>query len=134
MTTQAPDFRPRILMVEDHWLVAMEAARMLGETGCEVVGPYATVRDAAPHARDADLDAAILDVNLGDETSLPVAEILKGRGIPFALATGYHASQVPSDFQAVLCLDKPVDNAMVKRFLVSIGLAQAQSGFWNRVA
>ena len=31
----------------------------------------------------------LLDLNLGKQTSLPVAKVLADKGIPFALATGY---------------------------------------------
>ena len=52
--------RRRILVVEDHWLVAMEATRMLEDHDCEVVGPFGTVSDASPSAIGAELDGAIL--------------------------------------------------------------------------
>ena len=35
------------------------------------------------------VDAAILDINLGNETSFPVAHALQERGIPFVFITGY---------------------------------------------
>jgi hypothetical protein len=35
------------------------------------------------------IDAAILDVNLNDLRSYPVAEQLERRGVPFVFATGY---------------------------------------------
>ena len=112
----------RILVVEDHWLVAMEATRMLEDQDCEVVGPFSTVSDASPSALDAELEGAILDVELGDETSLALAEMLRERDIPFAFATGYDAAHLPEGFQAGAHLDKPYSAEMVRRFLAGIGL------------
>ena len=43
----------------------------------------------SPLARDADIDAAILDVNLDGQESFPAAEILLERNIPFVFASGY---------------------------------------------
>jgi hypothetical protein len=31
----------------------------------------------------------VLDVNLNEQRSFPVADLLRGRGIPFLFATGY---------------------------------------------
>ena len=35
------------------------------------------------------MDAAILDINLGNETSFPIAQALMKRNIPFIFITGY---------------------------------------------
>lgn len=112
----------RILVVEDHWLVAMEATRMLEDQDCEVVGPFGTVSDASPSALGAELEGAILDVDLGDETSLALAGMLRERDIPFAFATGYDAAHLPEGFQSDAHLDKPYSAEMVRRFLAGIGL------------
>lgn len=114
--------RRRILVVEDHWLDAMLAQLTLETQDCEVVGPFATVSDATASASDSELEGAILDVNLGDENSLAVAEILQRRGIPFAFATGYDAAQLPDGFQSGAYLGKPYSAEMVALFLAGIGL------------
>ncbi|MNL54790.1 hypothetical protein D3C87_1781520 [compost metagenome] len=46
-------------------------------------------------------DVAILDVNLGSGTSLPIAEELVRRGVPFVFATGYSdRSIIPANLTA----------------------------------
>jgi len=51
---------------------------------------------------------AILDVNLGEETSLPVAERLADLGVPFLFATGYGEQlDLPDRFAAVPIAQKP---------------------------
>jgi CheY-like chemotaxis protein len=62
---------------------------MLEDLGLRTVGPAMTVGQALSLLNDERPDAAILDINVGGETSSPVAERLADLGIPFAFATGY---------------------------------------------
>ena len=86
----------RVLIVEDSYLIAWSLRRMLSDLGCSVVGPAATVDQAIEMIEGDGCDAAILDVNLGAETSLPVAESLSSRGLPFFFVTGYSSPQLAS--------------------------------------
>lgn len=105
--TAAPAGR-RILLVEDQTLIAMSLEADLQDHGFQVVGCVATV-DAALAVIDADRpDLAVLDVNLTDEDSLPVAERLQGMGIPFVFATGYGADfGAPPEFADIPVVSKP---------------------------
>ena len=75
-----PPVRPvaarRVMIVEDEALVALVLADHLTEFGLSVVGPCANVAEATAAVEANDLDAAILDVNLGKELVYPVAELL----------------------------------------------------------
>lgn len=79
----------RILVVEDEALILMEIEDMLRELGCEIVGPVSTVAAALAAIGENELDGALLDMNLRGEHSLPAAEKLLARGVPFLLVTGY---------------------------------------------
>jgi CheY-like chemotaxis protein len=79
----------RILVAEDEALVLMEIEHMLGELGCEIVGPVSTVAAAIAAIRQNDLDGALLDMNLRGERVAPAAEELLARGVQFILCTGY---------------------------------------------
>jgi hypothetical protein len=46
-------------------------------------------------AREADLDLAVLDIDLAGEATYPVADVLRARGIPFVFATGYNLNALP---------------------------------------
>ena len=89
----APSFEKlqglRILVAEDETLVLMEIEDMLGEFGCEIVGPVSTVGAAVAAIRHNDLDGALLDMNLRGERIVPAAEELLARGVLFILCTGY---------------------------------------------
>lgn len=78
-----------ILVVEDEALVAMLLEDMLTELGYRVVGPAFRPDSAMALARDGEIDAAILDVNLAGTPSYEIARALAARSIPFAFATGY---------------------------------------------
>jgi CheY-like chemotaxis protein len=99
----------RILIVEDEPLVAMVAASALTETGCTVVGPASTLVEALRLAEEEQLDAAVLDRNLGGRDSHSVAERLRARGIPFAVVTGYADTGLPLIFGDVPSLAKPFE-------------------------
>ena len=85
----------RIFIVEDEVVVAFEMSDTLEDLGFEVVGPGVHMEDAKERAREDEIDMAFLDVNLGkNKTSMPVAKILKERGIPFVYITAYSPEQI----------------------------------------
>lgn len=79
----------RVLVVEDEPLIALALEDILADLGCQVVGPAHTLAEAADLGREAPLDGAILDVNLGRDKVFPVADILAERSVPFVFTTGY---------------------------------------------
>lgn len=76
-------------MAEDEALILMDLQAMLGDLGCEVVGPVATVDAALAVTRQNELDGALLDINLHGERITPAAEELVARSVRFILCTGY---------------------------------------------
>ncbi|RWB93021.1 MAG: response regulator [Mesorhizobium sp.] len=78
-----------VLIVEDEFLMAMDLKLLLEHHGWRVIGPVATVRDALRLLEDEVPTVALLDVNLGTELVTPLAEILKARDVPFAVASAY---------------------------------------------
>src|SRR5262245_2187311 len=85
----APLSGARILIVEDEPNIALELQTILTEAGAVVVGPARTLSAAQKLARNGGLSAALLDVQVGEHPILPIAELLAGRGIPFAFHTGH---------------------------------------------
>jgi DNA-binding response OmpR family regulator len=98
----------RVLLVEDQTLVSMYLAGMLAELGCTVVGPAATVAAALEIAENETLDGAVLDINMRNEYSFPVARTLRRRGIPFFFTIGHSDAILPDDLQGAPCLTKPI--------------------------
>ena len=64
----------KVLVVEDEALVSMLVEDMLTDLGCAIVGPAAEIEEALRLAGSADIDAALLDVNLGGRPIFPVAD------------------------------------------------------------
>ncbi|MCC6913401.1 MAG: PAS domain-containing protein [Rhodospirillaceae bacterium] len=105
-----PDLKGRkVLVVEDDYYMASDAARALQGAGAAVVGVCPT-EDAALAALDREHpELVVLDINLGPGASFKLAALLKERGIPFIFVTGYDEQAIPSEFDAVPRLQKPVD-------------------------
>jgi PAS domain S-box-containing protein len=110
--------KPRVLLVEDEALVAMMIQETLTEFGFEVIGPVATASEALASARNNRFDAAVLDINLGDDLVYTVAEILSKRGVPFVFVTGYDAESVDSRFTGVPVLQKPIERNMLQKIFL----------------
>lgn len=99
----------RILIVEDEALIAMLLEEMLADLGYELAGTAATLAQALELAKAADLDGAILDLSLGGEKSLPVADALAARDIPYMFASGYGRSGLEEAYADRPLLRKPFD-------------------------
>jgi len=96
------------LLVEDNVIIALDAEDMLLEAGFSDVSVASTVGRALEILEDGLPTFALLDINLGAETSLPVADILLKAGVPFAFASGYGDQTELSDaYRTVPTLTKP---------------------------
>jgi PAS domain S-box-containing protein len=110
----------RVLLVEDEPLVSMMLADMLSAFGHKVDGPYNRFTDAILAAKTNNLQAGILDVNLGGEKTYAVADILATRKIPFAFVTGYGPDTIVSEFSHAPVLQKPIEAAKLHALLQQI--------------
>lgn len=105
-----------VLVVEDNMIIALEAEEVLTALGAEAVDTAASVREALRLIEAAPPDRALLDVNLGSETSVAVARRLAELGIPYAFATGYGESfRIPHDLGAVPVIKKPYEAETLRR-------------------
>jgi hypothetical protein len=87
----------------------MMMAEALSAFGFRVIGPHATVSEAMSSLIETHVDAAILDIRLGEELVYPLADYLSSKGVPFAFVTGYGTESLDPRFQATPVLQKPVD-------------------------
>ena len=106
MTSSGPA-RRRVLVVEDESLVGMEIEGAIEDLGHEVVGPIAELHEALDVAASEALCCAILDINIRGGHSYPVADILKERGLPVLLMTGYDRQTLPDRLHGEALLAKP---------------------------
>jgi light-regulated signal transduction histidine kinase (bacteriophytochrome)/CheY-like chemotaxis protein len=88
-----------LLLVEDQMLVAADVETMLMDNGITKVTTAPSAAEALRLLKGFTPDIAVLDVNLGSGTSLPIAEELTRRSVPFIFATGYSdQSVIPASF------------------------------------
>ena len=97
---------PRVLVVEDEYLIRMLLEDMLSE--------------ASHIATSGEFNAAILDVNLDGQESYPVADILAKRGLPFVFVTGYGERSLPEPYRGRPALQKPFQAEQLKRMLAEL--------------
>ena len=108
----------RVLIVEDEALIALSLEEMAQDAGGEVVGPASNVDEALSIIENNSIDMALLDFNLGGETSLPIADALRLRGVPFTFLTGYNF--IPDDADSICAirfLNKPIRQCEITKAL-----------------
>lgn len=97
-----------VLLVEDSLIIAMDAEDILTRLGAKRVVTAGSIRQAAEELDRDTFEVAVLDVNLGTETSLPIADRCAQQGLPFVFATGYGEQlRLPDMLADATVLQKP---------------------------
>lgn len=110
------------MIVEDSLIIAIEAAELLRDAGATNVYSCNSVENALKTLDEAQIAFAMVDINLGGETSLEVANVLWERGIPAVLATGYGRDQAMlKKFPAMPLLTKPYGVEDLKQAMLDLG-------------
>lgn len=115
-----------VLVLEDEPLIAMMTSGLITELNGTVLGPFASTR-AAEAAVGAEIDLAILDVNIGGDFAYPLADRLVERGVPVIFVTGYHIGAVEPRFAGRPVLTKPVDRDELALALIN-GVSDKPAG------
>ncbi|QZN80953.1 response regulator [Stenotrophomonas sp. DR822] len=119
----------RVLVVENDEMSAALLQMQLVHSGALVVGLAASVAEALRLLEEANPDVALLDYRLAhNETSEPVAAALAARGVPFVLATGMTAEQLPVAMRSGVLLIKPYLSAELSKALArAVGRSSASA-------
>jgi DNA-binding response OmpR family regulator len=80
-----------VLLVEDEYLIALDAQELLKKLGVVIVETVATFERAEKCAAEGQFDLAVLDVNINGRHSFSIAKTIKERGIPVVFASGYES-------------------------------------------
>lgn len=110
----------RVLIVEDEVLLALDLEEMLTALGHHVIGQATRIDKAMELARDTDMDFAVLDINVAGSQSFPVADVLRGRNIPFTFATGYGNEGLIDGYRDFPVLRKPYAQEDLKRSIARV--------------
>jgi CheY-like chemotaxis protein len=109
----------RVLVVEDEGPIALMIEDMLEELGCTIAGSAGHLAKAREIAATAEIDLALLDVNLLGQPVFSVAEILRDRKVPVVFSTGYGAGGLPEEFRGYVALGKPFSQLELRQAIVS---------------
>lgn len=107
-----------VIVVEDNLIIALDAEDMLRELGVQTVRTAGSVRQALDHIAERAPQFALLDVNLGSETSFRIAERLRELGVTMAFATGYGDNHAfPAEFADAPIVRKPYSVQTIREVL-----------------
>ncbi len=120
MMTMSSPTAPRVLVVEDEYLIRMLLEDMLADLGYEIAAAVGTLAEATELAATAEFDVAILDVNLDQQEIYPVADILAKRGLPFVFVTGYGEGSLREPYRGRPALQKPFQSERLKTALADL--------------
>ncbi|HZL38897.1 MAG TPA: response regulator [Pseudolabrys sp.] len=112
--------KPRILVVEDEYLIRMLLEDMLADLGYEIAAAVGTIAEACDVAAKGEFNAAVLDVNLDGQEIYPVAEVLAKRGLPFVFVTGYGENSLIEPYRNRPALQKPFQVEQLKAVLAGL--------------
>ncbi|AQR73369.1 HWE histidine kinase domain-containing protein [Sphingomonas sp. LM7] len=104
-----------VLLVEDSLIIALDAEDILVRFGASI--ETASTPEAAHDMLDGwKPDFAILDINLGDQTSFGIADRLSDLGVPFFFASGYgEQANLPDEHRVRAVVQKPYTTHNIAR-------------------
>ncbi len=121
----APRLSGTALVVEDNLIIALSAEVILLDLGARHVETSASVTDALSAVDRLKPSFALLDLNLGNETSIPIGKRLIELAVPFIFATGYgERAPIPAELGAVPVIQKPYTRDTIEH---AIGRAKADA-------
>jgi CheY-like chemotaxis protein len=116
----------RVLVLEDNLIIAMEIEDILKSLGVEHVEIATNSAEANALIDAKSFDFALLDVNLGAETSFDFAGILVARGVPFGFVSGYgEDTSFPAPLRDIPRISKPFNEMSLGSLLGFAVLGQS---------
>jgi DNA-binding response OmpR family regulator len=103
--------RKRVFVLEEEMLLALLIQMMLQELNYEVVGPPSDLFEGIRQATDEPIDLAVLDTNLVESYAYTIADVLRGRQIPFMFLSDIEPETMPASYADSIVLGKPFEMA-----------------------
>lgn len=114
----ASEAHAHVLVLEDEYMIAKTQKRLLEAIGIDEVSMVSNTKDALELIAARKVDFAMLDINLGQETSEAVARQLQHDAVPFVFASGYgEAAVLAPMFEDVPRLTKPFQLAALRHVI-----------------
>lgn len=106
------------LVVEDNPIIALDTQSMLEDLGFSPVKVLTSLSEGIETIAREIYNFVILDVKLGDDTSLKFAEILLDKGTRFVFASGYSdVEAMPELFRSQTILSKPYTKDQIEKLI-----------------
>lgn len=97
-----------MFIVEDSLIIALDAEDVARKLGAAEVLTAATVEAGLETLEQMRPTVAMLDINLGDRSSFPIADRLDALGVPFVFASGYgEQAHLPAKHAGRTVVQKP---------------------------
>ncbi len=124
--TEIPVSIKRVLVLEDNFIIALEAEDILKSIGVDHVEIACNVAEAQALIREQSFDFAFLDINLGSQTSFDFAALLIERGMAFGFVSGYGDDFVfPVALRDISRITKPFNESSMASLLASVMASRA---------
>lgn len=106
------------LIVEDNPIIALDTQTMLEDLGFSPVKVLTSLAEGIETIAREIYNFVILDVKMGDDTSLKFAELLLARGTRFVFASGYSdTTEMPEIFRNHAILSKPYTKDQIQKLI-----------------
>ena len=117
----AADVDGIVLLLEDNFIIAKEMQDQLEDFGFDEVHTVSNLADATEFLDTQRPVLAVLDVNLGGQTSETIARRLSEEGVPFIFVTGYaDKAELMPGLKQVPRLIKPVSDTELQDALTRL--------------
>ena len=126
----AKNLKPQVifescLIVEDSLLIAMDVKKKITSLGAQRVFVAGTTSRARKYLQNERPSVVVLDINLGNETTIELARELGEKHIPYLFATGYGAeAEMPEDLVNRIILTKPLEMKSLEQALNDLGVLE----------
>jgi CheY-like chemotaxis protein len=119
-TIEIPPSIRTVLVLEDNFIIAMDAEEILKSMGISDVQIAANADQAMKLIAAQSFDFIILDVNLEDETSFAVADAILARGLCFGFTSGYGDAEIfPAHLRGIPRIDKPFNESSIGNLIAT---------------
>ncbi len=109
-----------VLLVEDEPLIAIDGDDILRAMGVDEVVCVRTVADGMNALATRQFHAALLDLRLGQESSIPLAQHLASINVPFGFLTGFRDNAIPPELRDRPVVAKPFTPAQLGELVLTL--------------
>lgn len=107
---------PIVLILEDDPLIALDLA-MTVEDGLRADVVVAGTLAEVEKIDVTSVDVAVLDINIGSQTSYDFARTLLNKGVPVIFASGSQLASLPNDLRDLPFLSKPCGRSNILKVI-----------------